>query len=775
MSIVEIMEKLIKNIESNVLIITSMKNPGKHTCGFRVSEGKILSVRKDLRMDFYRFDCTGNPVTKVDEDKYLWEWQSGVNPARVVVKIKASPKAKITLLVDKKKFAYKIEELRERVQVETRQSGFSLILKYTICEKRSRKQLTFQGKKVFKSCIHTHSYFSDVQIPLSEQIKSMPSSVNLVWWIDHDLGFLSNIVNGGFEDRKFKYHEVFPKTDFGIFRAGATRKEVKEGEYSFYIRGYNPDNEFKELRTRGWLITRALETGIWLRFSLLPDCNLDENARIVVEIEFDYDSKLTKPRKIYYILTDEKTKLPKEYIKLPFRKAKWNDYRVNIAKDFSRIFGNNKRSNMFGLRIGIDSRKNQIVSGFFDNFRLEFKKNADEMYRKQIKVMSGYNHLFSNKVGMEITFYGEGGRNSILPHMVFYYNPRHTKKIFLFKKKPTDEDKARAIKKIHSEEGLAQIHHHGIGFDIIRQAKAWGADILENQYQWGNVAESPEKKPEWKEVSRNEAKKRGYPIDSCLTIYYNLTFWDDLTRRGIYLTGVSSPDLHTSFDLPGPRTCLNRGLTWIYANSDSYDDILMALKCGRCSFGWYDSNVLMALRTPQGFRMGQTVFTDKDSCEVDLVVDNLKPGARISVIEGGIKVDGYTATSKKFNARRVVNTRKDTFIRIEVYNRVGWPIAFSNWLVFIKKCPREWRPGRIALDYRGIILSGVDNILIYDAKVKKETIIIYGTLLGKDGKINLRNWISPPKSDSNMKVSKNNLSFRGQTGEKIKIKTLLPK
>jgi hypothetical protein len=85
-------------------------------------------------------------------------------------------------------------------------------------------------------------------------------------------------------------------------------------------------------------------------------------------------------------------------------------------------------------------------------------------------------------------------------------------------------------------------------------------------------------------------------------------------------------------------------------------------------------------------------LVNEDSQTVNLIVEGAPPGLTgVTVIEGK-DVETFPVGAGSFQHGIPVDTRVNTFVRVEIYNREGLPAAFSNPIYFVRTAPKQGLP-----------------------------------------------------------------------------------
>lgn len=693
-----------------------------------LSGGRITLFKPTPITDFYDFSPDPNPVREVESDRRVYRWQAGLpSPSLFLVGLNVKTTATLAFTVDGDIRRIRLAELAACKIVTLRfPGGVDLDLRFL--RQVTRRTRRFR-QNLYKTSLHTHSHFSDSGVEMKTAAETMFPDVDVVWWVDHDLGFHSKIENGGFEERACTFFEVMCGDEMVEREMRVVKGKAAHGRHSLYARARHTGPLFREIRNRGWLLDRAMEAGPRVQATVFPVDEPGQDGVIFIEALLGRPDYFGPYRFIRYALT-KATDLPANWIRVPFKLGQWNRFAFDVLADCRRLYGFID-TNLFGVKLGLASRNGREVKAYFDDVQCPFRLSHYDLYRKQLATTRRYERGFVSRVGIELSLATMRPGSWITPHINLYYDPARMKDTYLINGKDTDARKQHSIEAVHREGGIAQIHHHGAFFDKIRKARGWNCDLMELQYDWGYIDPDP-----WKSIGRRQARKKGYDPSSPWSLYVYLAFWDEMTEKGIYLTGESSMDLHERADFPMRFDKLNKGLTWIYAHSTSYPDLIHALRTGRCFFGWYEEDLALDILTPEGFCMGDIVLTDRGQHAVRLVARGAAPGDTLAILENGVLRKRISIRGDRDKFDWTVSTRKNTYFRFELYNAVGFPRACSNWIVFLRRPPHSWPVGRAAASWQGGYVRAGDSFSL-DAitPLRGGKLRLEGHLLGARGNL----------------------------------------
>jgi hypothetical protein len=227
------------------------------------------------------------------------------------------------------------------------------------------------------------------------------------------------------------------------------------------------------------------------------------------------------------------------------------------------------------------------------------------------------------------------------------------------------EDAAEIVDHVHEDGGLVGFTHPfgvtvGLGGDAslvdvtcasLSSSGLYGADLLEVGY-----------------------------VERVLGLAEHLALWDCLSSAGHVVTGIGTSDLHVT--KPWDATA-NNFVTWVAAEHADDASLLAALSAGKAFFGSGTEVAapLVEFTVPGRASMGQVVDL---SGEVQLRA-RLRPlrlQDEVRWVVGGELVGSSTGHEGEVVVTHTVDVTGRSFARVEVWNKAGAGLLFSNPIYF---------------------------------------------------------------------------------------------
>jgi hypothetical protein len=337
--------------------------------------------------------------------------------------------------------------------------------------------------------------------------------------------------------------------------------------------------------------------------------------------------------------------------------------------------------------IVVGARAGELMYVAIDSVRIRsIEASGENQYRRVEQLARAYESQYGVRqlVGVEIGLV----HTARLPHMNAYF-PESTQ---AYPSIALDENMRRDawIDAVHDLGGLVSLNHpfgaslrprrseggayYGEELSIRELAKS-KSRVSEQDFRWiADPVLDGSLKPDILEV--------GYLYRGSGSLEDHLRLWDVVLANGVRLVGNGASDTHGG--LWGPDMVPNPFASWIWARSDSQDELLKALKAGHVAFGdpffWQsdfafgieDAMMGDTLAVEEGRDVNGWVRMDPWRSDVDLRLVQIALGEgwepeviRREVI--GLERDGFA-----------IRFDRPCFVRVEVYERDGTPLVFSN-------------------------------------------------------------------------------------------------
>jgi len=542
-----------------------------------------------------------------------------------------------------------------------------------------------------KFLLHVHTLFCDgAPFSYAEQVESILPYVPNVWWTNHDFWFSGDNVSDPVE-RPFE---------------ATSDADVLELKYAYQ-----------------YGIRLSTEYQLTAKFDLKLDAPPTEDAYPGVGFCFQ------RWRTVNYVIAPVNASLPPNTMRLDAQPGQWQSFTVDVTGDYERFFGGQfSGSSCWYAYAGGFARKGGKIKAAIRNFELTAKlkdpfkrwRLAKEYHRRHGKALNSYQ-------GLEITKYDGKLFGPDHPHFTIYFGPAEPEPKWIPKGDESFETQARRkyMRYIHERGGVVGWHHISGTVDSAKKCNLWDVDLVEMKYSWARqTLDGPA-----------PALIRGYKYFEYpahpMPLYSTLVIGDDIYENGIYATLYSAPDLHGRLDeqMVGGHAfgLMPTGCTWIYSPTLKEQDLLPPLRAGRCFFGNYHGQILLDMKTREGFPQGSVVWTDKNSHQVSMKVQGAPVDSRLCVIVNGIKVDSIPITaddSGTFEYSTAVNSSDRCFVRFEVYDTYGFPIALSNPITFVREPPADWRYGKACLSRNGWNVFGDKGLWLTNIEQPSDDVVM---------------------------------------------------
>jgi hypothetical protein len=384
-------------------------------------------------------------------------------------------------------------------------------------------------------------------------------------------------------------------------------------------------------------------------------------------------------------------------VHIPARKGEWTTLDIHPADDIAHFWPDleSRDAAMVDVTLGAVSRQEYVADGWFDLFRISRpSRGADDVLAVQRAIMQGYSLKYPavrQYQGLEVSL--------VKPTHVNWFGPEIHMPTFGKATPTADPDPAAGlavVAMIQSLGGLASYNHpFGTGNpsllppaqqDALRASvaktvlgdRAMGCDILEV----------------------------GYPSRGGVDLDRHSQLWDTCSRNAIFLTGTGVTDDHSGQDWFGQASNF---VTWAHAASKELTDLLPALASGQVFFsdpvrftGTLDLQV-------DGYApMGSVTVSNATTRTVRTIVTTPPADGVVRIVTGTVDMAGaaqlepgttFTETSAAAWATSgyvdiQIDTSAPRFVRIEIRNRAGEPIALSNPVWLLREEPAGGVPAR---------------------------------------------------------------------------------
>jgi hypothetical protein len=600
----------------------------------------------------------------------------------------------------------------------------------------------YPAESAFSLALHIHGSMSE-QFGSMEwhTAKAESLGVDVIWWSDHD-GLLSNwrrmnrydFESAVWEPGWLRWKEVddaWP-TNFRYWQTDSQSNAFVqtsisdtlafEGSRSLVLEtrgqpgpsfstGYF-DQTTMQLNNRYSLAKR-----LSLALALFPEVLDPVDARFVVEVELsDHPDGVKILRYVAGTMDGEGV----HSIPISFTPGNWNEYLLPVTSDAIEHFSSGgmdtlrAEDNTLGMvRIGLETRNGTSARVLFDDYRiLPDTALVDDVLLDRARDIESYYELLypsvTQYVGTEISrFNAQPHLNGFAPdlQLVNYDGYGWSDTIYY------------AVDQIHDQGGALSLNHaFGTGF-----------------YNMWNPDETPEEQAVRHLYTKNllidvraygaDLLEVGYRQRGGMQIEHFLDLWDALNGNSIWITGNGVSDTHGRgvHNLigwgpdDGSLSTTNNFVTWLYTEALSEAGFVKAMKRGRAYFGDpYRWQGTLDLRSTDGFRMGQVVFTDRGQHELVAEVANVPGDVQVRLLQAEIRevppgeyptvnylrdeILSGSVVGNTFTDTLSIDTALSSLVRIEVYDGAGEEMVYGNPLCFVRTPPaRGIPPERVAV------------------------------------------------------------------------------
>jgi FlgD Ig-like domain len=450
----------------------------------------------------------------------------------------------------------------------------------------------------------------------------------------------------------------------------------------------------------------SLAKRVRLQFAVFPE-NLDPaETKFVVRAELSDHPEGTHI--LRYVLGDMEGE-GAHSMPLAFTPGTWNTYEVDITADAIANFTTGgadsvrAEDNVLGLvSIGLETQNGADAVVFFDDYHivvdqslqgpalLDRGREAGAYYKTVYPSVDSY-------FGTEISRWkAQPHLNGYTPNgtMVDYTGYGYADTLYY------------AIDQIHDQGGAVSLNHFMGTFYVARDSLS--------QESWLSFSKTQLLLTRALGVDMLET---GYRSRGGMELRHHLSLWDTALANGIWVTGTGVTDSHGrgqhQLDGWGPSEWgtpfLNNFVTWFFTETFDETGFLRAMKSGRAVFGDpYRWNGSMDMATADGFRMGQVVWTDRDSHDLSIEITDVPPGARIHLKQGEVRDNQGTSypnvnwlrdeeltgsvVGGVFTDTVTLDTTVPSFARLELRNSADDEMAFSNPVAFVRQIPTHGIP-----------------------------------------------------------------------------------
>ncbi len=457
------------------------------------------------------------------------------------------------------------------------------------------------------------------------------------------------------------------------------------------------------LVTSGKRHTWALLSEVILTFEFDHEC--DENSRIIFDIKLSQRPPDHKEAHYKYIIGSLSENTSFCICETSLAPSENRIYRLNLSEDIARCPEVGGLDNVFST-LSIILEGNAKIS--LHRFEIENKYNFDEVIVRQRELADIIGAKYGVKPFVTTEISGAGQHKNCFSSCVPVINyAEHSYKL------PEEE----AVEHILSNGGIFS-YNHPFESDKYKRKEFSREQINEIiEYETERLADNNVFGAALIEVGFPEGRAQFSLAD-------HLRLWDNLSLRGIFITGDGDSDSHFSnrswFDS-------NNFATWIAADESipfpiPEEVFIRSMKEGNCYMGdpvYLRGEVKF---TCEDRHMGSLIRTDKEKTSLKVDLKDIKQGSIVKIVLNGEYIfEEIIAQSGNYSKTYEIKLDKEImFSRIEMYNSDGRCILLTNPIYFVKSDYKCYIPPERAA-YEGSLRQRRDTEVIssiYEEEIK---------------------------------------------------------
>lgn len=353
----------------------------------------------------------------------------------------------------------------------------------------------------------------------------------------------------------------------------------------------------------------------------------------------------------------------------------WNEVVLPVGQDAVGRFWEGEDQALTGVELVLLAKRGKQISMDIDDFRIELAGPVDlPVFQAQEQILaSRHSTSLFHHVGMEvdgpvqqpvlaistrdhlIALYPAG-----IPALIDYRDPGSLPELY----------PASGVDAVHAAGGVAILAHifgaltdSGVKPDaqarqlVLRllQNQAWGADAIEVGYPF-----------------------RQRPLADFLFV------WDQLSARGIYLTGIGSSDDH---DVLPWDLRQNRWASLVRSTGSTASELLTAIRGGQVVFGdptaFAPDGDLLFEQLGGAYSMGDVVPTAGGQQQLHVVVTGAQAGDELVLLRNAAEVQRLPFTGATLDAVLSQEVAAGDWLRLEIRDAADAAFLLSNPIYYI--------------------------------------------------------------------------------------------
>jgi hypothetical protein len=575
--------------------------------------------------------------------------------------------------------------------------------------------------------LHVHASFSEGAGSMEAQLdQAVRNDVEVLWWTEHDWrmsghGYRRAVDFTGPRELEDGYAWLWKEGRGGAVAEGGARFARDEHGRQDWLEltaraGTSAGNvscQADDSQSRG--NHRGSLAGMVLEVDLLP-LEISRTEFLEVEVVTSYrparDGLPAGTRTVRY-RAGGRARTPglqvngrEVIVTLDAPPGEWSTHHLKVDEDLSAAWPGlqGRDAALIRLRLRAAAARGEQVRGGFDQMRFRRDTAGDRPLVAQRELMDAYAPQFPSVVqhgGLEVSLHSSHvnwfGSGFSLPDYSGYR---------LIPGTDTEVDWAllrEFVDTIHGQGGLAS-YNHPFGAAGGRVPATEAAQNRKLSLIAGRLARERAFGVDLLEV--------GYRVRGAVTLERHLALWDTCSNNAIFLAGVGVSDNHGGGNADtGWANPDFSFITWAWAPSAEETDLIGALGTGQA---WVADmlgfNGTVDLVVDGQHPMGSaTVSSDRERA-VRVAVQGTPSGGEVRVVQGlvsfrrryepGIIIRREALPPAAFTdgvVDVICDTRRSSFVRVEVADATGRVVAFSNPVWLLRDVPPDGiPPGRTA-------------------------------------------------------------------------------
>ena len=407
------------------------------------------------------------------------------------------------------------------------------------------------------------------------------------------------------------------------------------------------------------------------------DFECDGESRIIFDITLSQRPPDHKEAHYRYVIGAVSESLPPHWIEVPMPKGENGVYTLDLTSDIGAAEEIGGLDNAF-CTINILVEKNASVC--LNRFEIDTVYSFNEVILRQRDLAEKIGKKYGIKPFVTTEISGAGQHKNCFTSKV---------PVIDYEERGYSVSEEEAVEHILSHGGIFSYNHpfeankykgHEYTREDVENIILYEIEHLSSKNVYGATL---------MEVGFPEG--RGY-----FTLADYLRLWDELSLRGVFITGDGDSDSHYSDK--GWFT-KNNFASWIGVSDDlefpvSEEEFTLAMKRGNVYMGdpvYLKGEVELS---SEGRPMGSVIRTDQPSCNVTVSLKDVKAGSTVKVVFDGkyLLEETLSCDGDYLKSYTVSPSEGVSFTRVELYNPDGRCIMLTNPIYYVKNLYRGFVP-----------------------------------------------------------------------------------